>query len=235
MMHRSPRISPLVFATLTGLALSGLGFLTAYLQLFGGVLATVSYVFLHIATVVKLFYGIGGALFSASRGAWKNAWMHFFFALFAYSLYQTLAAFLEYFFLQGYEIADAIILAVLNGIVSGWLIEGGVLLLFFLIPVFLFLRQPIEKPERPALFSLSRLTCAALASALVDLVCGLLVQTYSMLSFLSEHFWIANNDEIISFILFYLLEFVLALFAYVTAVFTMARHGGHRLLLKSKA
>ena len=56
-----------------------------------------------------------------------------------------------------------------------------------------------------------------------------------MLSFLSEHFWIANNDEIISFILFYLLEFVLALFAYATAVFTMARHGGHRLLLKSKA
>lgn len=203
--------------------LGGLAFVVSYQQAFGGFWYVFLYILLHLLFVSFEFFELARAFVFSVRSRLIDAARARFGAILVCTLYQFLAAFLDYELLKNYEVWDAFRIAFLSSILDGLIVESVLLLAYFFIPWLLFLRGADKTTPPPSLRTASPLLYAGIAAAVLHTLSGFAQQTVSMLRFLSEHFWIANSGEVLSFILFYLFELGLSLVGFAVLILTERR------------
>ena len=195
---------------LAGIVLATLGAALLYLYLVEadtvGAWSALSGILFQLLTLLPIFFGLGAALRLASRGELGRAIRLLAIILAAVFVTQTLIAFFDYLFYSDYVLWAAILFGLLGGLITGALHNGLLLAVLFFIPYLLFLRGESDGARG--------VHYATLAATVGYLLYRLIQQTVNMLVFLSEHFWIANRGEILSFVLYYLFDILLAAAAY---------------------
>lgn len=200
---RLPIILPLL-----GLALltDALGLLYLYLEGADtvGVWVSVSDVLLQLMILLPIFCGIGAALSLAVHHDVARGARLLLSVLLAAFVYQTVISFLDYLLFYSYEAWAAILFGLLGGLVSGLVHNGLLLAILFGVPYLIFLRGKGR----------DGVSYAALAASVGYLLYRIVQRTVDILLFLSEHFFIANRSEIVSFFLYYLFDIALSCAAY---------------------
>ncbi len=200
MARKLSRIPTVVLLGLPALFLGGVSLLLTFLARDGGVLlSNLAYYLMQLLGAVLPALSVGPALALLASRRMREGVSLLAWGTLAVFLYVTLAAFLDSLILYGNEAGDALLYALLSGLVS--LGIEGVLLLSMLaaIPFLLFLRGGADCA--PRCFSASALTHASLASAILYAVFLIGQESASFLSFLAECFWIANANEIVTFVI----------------------------------
>ena len=209
-MHRLKphRLSLLLLA---GTVLVTLGVALLYLYLAEvdevGVWYSVFGALLSLLTLLPIFFGLGAALRFAAVGNLRTGIRILAAILAATFVYQTLVTMLDYLIYYDYLFWAALLFGLLGGLISGALYNGLLMLILFSIAYLLFMRK-----ENDARGSIGYASAAVIIGYLLYRI---IQETVSVLTFLSEHFWIANRSEIISFILYYAFDLLLAAAAYL--------------------
>ena len=206
MSHQRERISVTPRLLILAIVTAACGVLYLYLEGVDtvGVWVAVSDVVLQILILFPVFCGIGAAFSLSVRGFGARSVRLLFLVLLGCFTYQSLVTMLDYLLFLDYELWAAVLFGLLGGVVSGILYNGLLLVLLFGAPYLLFLRNKKH----------SSVPYAAAACSVGYLLFRIVQRTVDVLLFLSEHLWIANRSEIVSFVIYYLYDFVLAAVAY---------------------
>ncbi len=215
------RTSLLLLAAITALTV-GLALLYLYLCDTDtvGVWTAVTNLLLDLAILFPIFFGLSVAFRRAAQGNLRSAVGLLGLVLAASFTHQSVIAFFDYLIYSGFVAWAAVLFGLLGGLISGLLHTALLLTILFSIPYLLFLRGENDA-ERGILY-------AGIAASIGYLLYRLLQEAVSILTFLSEHLWIANRSEILSFVLYSAFDILLSAAAF--GFFLLAR----RLSLKTK-
>ncbi len=222
-MHRLKQ-RHLSLLLLAGTVLVTLGVALLYLYLADadsvGVWSAVFGALLSLLTPLPIFFGLGAALRLSADGELRSGIRLLWVILAATFVYQTLVSVFDYLLYYDYAPWAAVLFGLLGGIISGALHNGLLLLILFTVPYLLFMHRESD---------IQRGIGYASAAVIIGYLLYLLIQqTVSVIDFLSEHFWIANRGEVLSFVLYYAFDFLIAAAAYV--FLRLGRRFSHRLV-----